>query len=221
MAISFVQSTTGTSTGASTPTSTTAFASPTTSGNTIIVTAYNDTATSISLVTDSAGNVYQRIAEKTVTTTVSIWAAFNIIGGTSVVVSFPNGFNDGGIIAQEFSGLDINSSDATANATGSGNTTLTVGPTGTTTRISELVVCGVSFDWTSGNDLSVGSGYSNFAKCTASFVMGAMESKTVSALGAQTATMGITNPSAFTWRGVVATFYEEVPSLASTAWLKA
>lgn len=217
MAISFVQSTTGTSTGASTPTSTTAFASPTTSGNTIIVTAYNDTATSIGSVTDSAGNIYTKVIEKTVTTTMSIWVCYNIRGASSVVVSFPNGFNDGGIIAQEFSGLGINSFDVSANSSGTGNTTLSIGPTASTTYASELVVCGVSFDWQSGNDLSVGSGYSNFAKCTASFVMGAMESKTVSATGAQTATMGITNPSAFTWRGVVVTFYETLPM--NTAWL--
>lgn len=206
MAIAFVQSTSGTNAaGATATTPTTAFTNPNTAGNAIIVAIANDGTTgSVTSVTDTAGNSYSLIKRNTAVTTVTteIWAAFNIKARASNIVTANQGFNDGVIVAQEFSGL-AGTTDKTAE--GNGVTGTATATTAVTTSDNELVFAAGEVDISGANTLSVGASYSNFVTASSNSVRGAAESNIVSASGAQTATMGVAIAGA-TWRIVIATF---------------
>lgn len=209
MAIAFVQSTSGINANGSTQNIVaTAFASANTAGNAIIVVvAYDGAATNISGVTDTKGNTYTKAILSGGNTNVSIWYALNIGAQTSNVVTVGGAFNDGVVIAQEFSGLATTGAlDKTASATGSNGGTLTLGTTAATTTASQLVIGALEFDYFTGDTLSVGSGYSNFVTAHSNFASGAMESKIIAATGTQTATVVASDTQFYSWSGAIATF---------------
>lgn len=208
MAISFVQGKSGTNaSGATSTTSTAAFSSNTTLGNLIIVGIANDgTAGSVTSVTDTQGNSYSLVVRNTALTAVTaeIWVAVVTTAGASNVVTANQGFNDGAIFAQEWSGL-ATSSFTDQLARGTGSTTTMTATTAATTVANELIFAVGEVDLSGSNTITVGAGYSNFLTASSSFVRGAIESKTVSSTGAQTATMTIASGTA-SWRECIATF---------------
>lgn len=210
MAVSLVQTTHGTNTtGSTSTTSTSAFASANTAGNAIIVAIANDGSSgSVTSVTDTAGNTYTRAIEEPSsgdTVSCEIWYCLNVKAQASNVVTANQGFNDGVIWAQEWSGLATSSGlDQTKGAKGTA-TAASTGASSTTMQASELVFVAGELDVSGSNSLSVGSGYSNFNSASSGTVIGAIESKVVSATGAQTGAM-TSSASGVTWRLALATF---------------
>lgn len=208
MAISFVQGSSGANASGSTNlTLTGTFAGATTTGNAIIVGIANDGAAgAVTGVTDVQGNTYTLVVRNTASTAVTaeIWAAFNITGGLANVITATQGFNDGAIFAQEWSGLAVSSATDQL-ARGTGTTTTMTSTTPSTTQADELVFAVGEVDLSGTNTVTAGAGYTNFLTASSSFIRGAIESKVVSATGAQTATFTIASGAAG-WRSNIATF---------------
>ncbi len=208
MPIAFVQSTTGNS--ATTPTTTTAFAGSTVTGNAIIVGVGDDSAgtTTVLGVTDNKGNTYTRAgAVGANASSVQLWYAQNVTGGASHTVSVAWDEAATGrvsVIVQEFSGLATTGmfDQVSTAATGTG-TTATGGTTPTTTQADELVVM-VSSHAATISAYSVGATYSNLAQVSVADAQTAMQSKVVAVTGTQTGSMGIAASRA--WVGMIATF---------------
>lgn len=191
---------------------TSAFGTPTTTGNSIIVGIQTQSgANDISSVTDTQGNTYARKAQANNGSSVNleIWQAQNITGSSSnVVTANDSGFLIGTIIAFEVAGLATSGSfDKSASNTGTGNGNLDSGNTANTTNSNEILIGLGTITSNSANTWTVGTGYSNLTSDVGSGANynTAMEDKIVSATGAYNATLtaSITNQ---TWVMLMATF---------------
>ena len=111
----------------------------------IVAVGWNDSTASVSSVTDSSGNTYQRAVGPTSiagTLSQSIYYARNILaaaaGANTVTVQFSTGAAFPDIRILEYSGADLaNPIDVTAGATGSGGTTNS--GSATTTNATDLI----------------------------------------------------------------------------------
>src|SRR6185312_9581470 len=111
----------------------------------VVAVGWNDSTASVSSVTDSSGNNYQRAVGPTAvagTLSQSIYYARNILaaaaGANTVTVQFSAGAAFPDIRILEYSGADLaNPVDVTAGATGSGGTTNS--GSATTTNATDLI----------------------------------------------------------------------------------
>jgi chitodextrinase len=111
----------------------------------VVVVGWNDTTATVSTVTDSKGNTYQRVVGPTAVTgalSQSIYYAKNILaataGANTVTVQFSSGAAFPDIRILEYSGADLaNPVDVTAAATGSGGTSNS--GSATTTNPTDLI----------------------------------------------------------------------------------
>lgn len=206
MAGAFVQSTTGNA--VTSPTVTTAFASATTGTNLIFVVTSDDSGltTSVTAVTDNKSNTYTKILHVAGTSSMSVWYAKNIAGGSGHTVSVTwNEANTGrcAVAAQELSGLDTTAPlDKSTSATGT-STAPSSGASAATVQADELVCGALSYGGTV-TTTTLGSGYTNLGKVDVANTGVAAESKVVAATGAQTATF--TLAASRTWLAAVVTF---------------
>lgn len=209
-----IQSTSGTNaTGATTSTATSAFGSPNIRGNTILVAIANDGSNkSVSKVADTLGNTYVKVVSSPPgdTVTAEIWAAFNILPGSSNVVTATQASNDGVIFAQEWSGILPSPIDQTSGATGGGASMSTNTPS--TSFSSEVVFVAGEMDIVGSNALSVGAGYSNFSTLSSNVIRGAVQSNITTSTGGQSSSMVMTAQGGASWRIAVATFKATYPS---------
>lgn len=185
----FVQSTTGS--GTASPTTTTAFTAATTAGNLIVVAISNDSGgtTSVTGVTDNKGNTYTKIKTVANSSALDIYYAANIAGGTGHTISVTWSLaaaSNLSIIAQEYSSMPTAPLDVSVSAIGS-TVSPSSGATAATTQADELVVGILSFDAAT-TTVMAGSGYGNLTSIAVTGAHTAMESKVISATGAQTAT---------------------------------
>lgn len=182
------------------------FSSATTSGNLIFIAIADDSGTSfeISSVTDNYSNAYTNISVTSGTPVLSLYYAKNIAGGASHTITVNTaGFGTNyGIVAQEFSGLDTTAPfDVTAAATGTSAAPAS-GSTAATTSANEQVVGAVAFAGSAAP--SLGTGYSNLGSAVQTNADTGMESKTVTATGAQSAAFTLTGST--TWSCACVTF---------------
>lgn len=203
MAIAFVQATSGTNaTGATSTTATSAFSGSVVDGNSIIVGIANDgNNTSVTSITDNFGNSYSKITSgATDTVTAQIWAAFNVKGGASLVVTANQGFNDGAIFAHEYSGIEAKPKAVLDfNFSNGGGASMSTSIGSTNSNDTLIFVVG-EMDIVGSNSLTVGSGYSNFTTASSNVIRGAVQSKIVTTAVAQTADMTMNAQGGASWR---------------------
>lgn len=216
MAISVVQNTTGA--GSAGTITTSAFASSTTTGNSIVVFTNGTTTHTYSSVTDSAGNTYRQVDNNEVTGfgisglyVAQAWICTNITGGSSVTVSafrFASASGNAAITATEVSGVALYSAQEanghislTTSSTNNGGTVSTGNP-------KCLIVGGFGnsvFGSFSGQHWTAGSGYSNlignYNTAAASYDV-CMESKQVSSAGIYTPTANTTDTSSYSYGAI-------------------
>lgn len=183
----------------------------TTTGNTIIVmVGTNGSSNFVSSITDSQSNTYSKAGSDSTAGgagEIEIWYAKNITGGTTPTLTVNmNTTNGTSFIAREYSGLDTTAPFDKFSGSGANSSAASSGATATTTQASELVVGAVFVSISSGSDtVSAGSGYGNLGHETSNgSFQSAMEDKTVSSTGAQTATFGLS--LGWNWQCAVATF---------------
>jgi hypothetical protein len=144
MAISVVQSQSGSAGGSFTDTLTITLTSATTAGNCLVVVAGNDSAQTISGITlgGSAGN-FANAAGVANSAEVEIWTDQNCAGGaTSVVITWTGSFSNLTAVVYEVAGLLTSAAvDKTATNSGTG-TPWNSGTTATTTQASEIWIGG-------------------------------------------------------------------------------
>lgn len=187
----------------------------TTTGNTIIAT-FSLLTNTVTSVTDSQSNTYTKRRELTSNnSTISIWVAENITGGTTPTVTgnFSN-ISTVNILVREYSGLAAASFDQSAGAGGVAGTASS-GNTSTTTQANELVFGAVH---SSSNTPTAGAGFGNFAtNITQGSPRLGIEDKRVTSTGVQAATFGGTNSI---WACAVITLKEaSAPSSTPTRML--
>lgn len=197
MALTRIQSTTGT-TGATFPTSltTSAFGTTPVGGNLLIVAVMADGLARFQqlTVTDLAGNQYIRLGSANINAVgqVDIWATWTIKGVASHTITAGNLANTtAAIIAEEWSGFpSTNSFDASKSATDNTGTSTAVasGSTGITQQSNELLFSATFF---ASNTVTatVGAGYSNLNTVTSSPSKLSAQSQVVVATGTQSATL--------------------------------
>lgn len=218
MALAFNTSRSANSSGSTTPLVLTTFSSAIVVGQLIVLTIADDSgvANHLGTVSDSAGNVYTRVATASgqgssclnqyyapVTVggsanTVAVSVAWNIADttGISVAAGYYNGFVGTPTLDQSKVGGPTSSTSPSS------------GATGTTINANELVIGGVEHAGTASN-FSLGATYSNLIQ--PSGVSGhqvAQESKVVAATGTQTATFSIA--ASREWICGAMTFYDAV-----------
>lgn len=194
MPAAFVPGQSATGKGATAKVTTAAFPGATVGGNCIVVAIAEDSGITgqVSSVTDSKGNTYTEIMQTASTSTLHVYYAVNIVGGTGHTVSanwsLANGSNLA-MVCQEFSGIQQTTPafDVAQTNTGGSDTAATSGATSPTTQADELIL---GFACTDGAAIgfTAGSGYSNLVSAAQVDVNVAMESKVVAATGVQTAT---------------------------------
>lgn len=188
--------------------------SNTTTGNTIIVSiTYNDdTAGTISSVTDSQSNTYNLIGTGGSSggdTHTASYYAYNITGGTTptVTVTMSTGDHDFSMTMREVSGLTTTDPlDKVAEGTTASGTSHTSATTATTTQANELVYATIGLATTA--TFTLGSGYSELSETTGSdiYQASASETKRVTSIGTQTATF--TSSASAVSYFIIATFKE-------------
>lgn len=213
MAISFVQSTVG-KTASGTTVSTAAFGSSVTGGNTIMIGIANgSTGTSvITSITDSGSNTYTKAITSTTGSgsVFDIWYAVNVTGGSSFTVTAnASGANEMQLFAQEFSGVI---SVGPLGPTAQGNST-----TGTAMATSTFQAAGNDLIFAGGYKASgsatftAGSGFSNLAQQTGTFVASAVESQ-IAPGGDSTAPM-TASTSTGAWRQAASVMHGSITNL--------
>lgn len=193
--------------------------SNTTAGNLIIAAFAVRSTGTVTDVTDSQGNTYNRVFQQLYASFygIDLWYAKNIVGGSAIVTGTISGTSfQIPMMCREYSGLDTTAPfDVSSVGTGSGGT-LNSGTTATTSQASELVI-GVGGN-NSGRVMTAGSGYGNLG----SALVGGnwevyLEDKTVSSVGEQNAIFTMTSGN---WACGVATFKEAsaAPSPATVGY---
>lgn len=185
------------------------FTNSTVAGNLLVVAITNGSGTSnYTTVSDNKGNTWSRVFS-TITTIggadVELWYSLITTGGASHQISMTNSsFWNMQAICREYSGVTSAPLDKTTNATGN-STALNSGASATTTQAAELVI-GIGGDsWGSGQSYTAGVGFGNLSQLIDASAYGlALEDKTVSSTGAQTAAFTLLN--SWRWACGVATF---------------
>lgn len=210
----FLQGTTGSSSGAVTPVVSTAFGASLTVGSLIVVTTADDsgTLTGVTGVTDSAGNTYTQIFAKNGTSSIQMWFTNVRVGGAGVTVNVA--WNTGStpgvtFAAQEFSGFGAAKVDSYIVSAPTTSTAPSSGATQTPTVSSSLIVgggihAGVVGAWT------LGSGYTNLNTVDVANRSMAQESKIVSSKQAQTTAFTIA--SSLEWLCAAVIFNSGIPN---------
>lgn len=193
MALSRVQATSGTNTGFASSVTT----SPditVTAGNLMIAIAEADVVAQNGItIADNKGNTWARLISTALAATfdLEIWYSVLTTGGSgyNITATDNGGGVDSLIIAEEWSGNASSSAqDVSKGATGTATTALDSGVSVASTAQANEVVIGAGV--ASGNvTMTAGSGYSNLTKVNTTFSTLAFESKIVSAIGTQQATM--------------------------------
>jgi len=194
MAISLVQ--TAKKNGGNYVTSTTlSFASNVAAGSLIVlfIGSGADAGSAIASVTDNRGNTYSKIQDGTNGVKGEMWYAKNAAAGaTTITISFTSNYHDISVIAREYSGIDTTAPlDKQQEANDSDwLQSHSSGATPTTSQADELVLGAYVGD--ANSTYTAGSGYGNLTSQNGydAWTSIAMEDKTVSATGAQTATFG-------------------------------
>lgn len=193
MAISLLQSTSGTTAFGTVATAT--YGSNLTQGSLLLVYVGWNSTDAVSSMVDSDGNVYKQIFNNTWSAQVSagyLWAAVAARGGVAPVITVTKagGSNRMHALAREYSGVSLAGIDTTANTTNSGVTTHTSSTSSPTSVAQELVI-GL-LNMASGTaTISAGATYGNLQAGNTQ-VAGKIywEDKLVTTVGAQTATFG-------------------------------
>lgn len=172
-----------------------AMGSNTTAGNTLVLTDYGSSGSSVTGVTDTQSNTWHKATELVEVAgcgsrNFSIWYTENISGAADTITitwSFNSVFLEA--IISEYSGLKTSSSlDQVANnsnCTGAGGDPTDSGTTGTTADANEFIIGAVgSVDYVPS---SAGTGYSDLKKSTSGNSTACLESKAVSSTGTQQA----------------------------------
>lgn len=211
MAIAFVQSTTGVSSGATNPTVSTAFGSAVVAGDLIVVTVCDDSgvANNITSVTDTGGNTYVQLLNKNGTACLSMYYAIVKTGGASFTVSVTwNTGNTSGIsfVAQEFNGfLSTPTPEYTKFAGPTSSTSPSSGASNSTNVAQALIVTGMEYASTA-TTVSLAGTFTNLGAVNTANHSSAQASKVVTATGAQTGqfTLALSRE----WICAVVTFYD-------------
>lgn len=185
-------------------TSTNVWTGNTSTGNCILFGISTDSGltTAVTSVTDSQSNTYTKVFGVVTgggaIATLDLWVAKNITGGTTPTITANlGGAYITGIIAREYSGLDIyNPVDVFLTAaSGASSNALAVGPAAMTSY-GKSVLVGFGSTGDSGNTYTAGTGYSNVItlKVGTTLDLG-MEDRKVLAAEQFRAAMAITNVS--------------------------
>ena len=207
----FIQTATGTETTGTGFFLSNAFASSTTGGHTIILTVVNDSAVigTTQNVTDTAKDPFIKIKDVISGTDLTIWYATSTTtqAGNKIGVTYNSAnTSNASVVAQEFSGIFVPTpldQSATSSALGVASTSISIGPTATTTQASELVVGAMGYNVTS-TTITAGAGFSNLGQV---FITGAstgQESEVVTTTAKQSAKFSLSQ--ARVWTGEIATF---------------
>lgn len=213
MALAFVQGVVKNATA--TPAAFPAFGTAVAVGDLIVVLAGGDggvTGTVVS-VTDSLGNTYTQVpsfdfANAGGTLNMDAWYSVVTHAGSSnvVTVAFHDTLENFNGVVQHFNGFTATATlDKRSTSSNASSTTCTSGATATTTNANEIVI-GMGIHASTTSAFSLGTGYTNLTQSNVSARATAMESKIVSATGAQTATFSIA--AARVNMGGVLTFYD-------------
>lgn len=213
-----------------------AFGSNTTTGNTILVTisTWNDAqANIVSSVTDSKGNTYtqdQASVKQTGTHTREyLYRSSNITGGAShtITVNYTGASNNyAAWAAIEVSG-QTNSTpldQATNTSSNSAVTDAAIGPTGTTTQNDEIVVAGCGVDAPNSN-IAIGTATTGYTAILTeqdalSYIGAQWAYKIISTTGTQSATWSHSNTSQAGWGAVIGTYKAEVSAVVTRLLLQ-
>lgn len=220
MAIAFVQNTANGSESTSTGSYTVTASTTPTIGNTLIAVISSDgnTASQTTSIADSKGNVWTKDLEVNNTGEVQIWRAPVTATGAGIIFTIvynAASSSNNSVVIQEFSNsVGALTKDQTATGTGT-SISPTTAASSATTNANEVVIAGLAFKGAT-TTATAGSGYTNLALATP-FVTGAgavIESKVVSATGAQTGTFTLGASRAYA-AGLVT--YFETGSVTPTA----
>ncbi len=173
-----------------------------TAGNTIIV-GIQTASRLVNTVTDSLGNVYTPLFQKTAPIG-ELWYCPNVLGGTNTVTVTVAGGTDAGLAVSimEIGSVAAAPLDQSVLADGT-STTPSSGASPSTTVADEIVIGWMAANTTSGTP-TLGTGYKNLVFNSQATGAQALEQKTVAATGAQTATFGI--GASVAWHCAVVTF---------------
>lgn len=192
----FVQGTSGNSSGATNPMVMTAFASPVTNGNFIMVTTCDDsgTNTGVTNVTDNFSNTYTQLFAVHGTSSMQTWYAKDVKGGSSLAISVT--WNTGAAagvsaVAQEFS--NVHKTAPVDTYLVGGPTSSTAASSGASSRVimADEMIIGASVHAGASSAYSLGATFTNLTTQVATGRDTAMESKVVATGGTQTATFSI------------------------------
>lgn len=169
-----------------------AFASPSTAGDTILVITdcFDGPAGSVTSVTDNQGNTYTNIgtsfavSEGTHTHNIDFWVA--TAGSTGVIAVTAHGSNEIFFSLLNYTGFSSFTFDQSASASNGSATSQSSGATGTTSAANELLVSYIVPSGTSDPTISAGSGYTKrcqFQDLNFTAQFAAVEDQTVSSTG--------------------------------------
>ncbi len=186
-----------------------AFPSNVTAGNFKVVIVSKQSLSSTLTVSDNLDGSYtQDLVLSAASDTTGIFSKANATGGATTVTFTGSGSNALLVDILEFSGVVLSSpTDQTGSAShGTNSATLTIGPSGTTTQASELIVAGSSLH--TAQTATWGSGFASDPNANATATLAgslAAAYKVVSAIGSQSATVTPGGNAAMT--GVLATYF--------------
>lgn len=208
MAISYVQSTTGVSSGSTVPTVSTPFGSATTAGNLVVVTIADDSGLNngVTGVTDSLNNTYTQVFATHGTSSMQMWYAILASGAAGMTINVTwNVINTPGVtfVVQEFSG--INQKTPLDNSKFSAATTsVNVASPAVSNDLSQALLIGAGIHAGASAAWTIGANYTNMVSNDVANRSVAMESRIVTNISSQTATFTIA--SSLEWIGAIAIF---------------
>jgi hypothetical protein len=184
-----------------------------TAGNLVIVQAGTEWGGGLpaASISDTAGNTWTLLAEGNPDITDGVaWYCWNCKGGaTTITVSSTQGAVNMGFLVREYSGVQATSDplDQKSTQASGGTTSLSSPASAATTNANDLVI-GLGWTEQPSATFTAGAGYGNLSQLAPGANMPnqslAIEDKTVSATGAQTATM--TQSAAYSWIAMVVAF---------------
>lgn len=136
-----------------------------TTGNFIVVaTRWLPNSSTITSITDTAGNTYVKAIGRTATssgTRVEMWYAYNVTGNASNVVTITPSVNVQyyGVVASQYSGIKTAAAPLDTTAVGNATGTSVTSASFTTTQAYELIVSSSDFNSSLGPTWTAGTGY--------------------------------------------------------------
>jgi hypothetical protein len=185
-----------------------------TAGNLIVLNVLGGGFSTLTSVTDTAGNSYTDVtANNSGSTAYShLWYAVAKTTGSITITQTGNSANRG-LVAQEYTNISNAVPDRIISATGT-STTASSGATAATVASPELVI-GMGM-WSSAT-ASLGAGFANLNQVNSgSGVFGALESKVAVGLAAQTSTFGLSASN--NWYATTVTFKSSIPYVSKPAF---